>query len=58
MTIRDVIFKSHYRRTGFTKKNSYYSVKHQKKKRFVIDSNQINTKIPDASNAKNFYKSL
>ena len=29
---RDFIFESYYRRIGFTKENSYYSMKHQKKK--------------------------
>ena len=30
------IFENHGRQIGLTKANSYYSVKHQKKKRFVI----------------------
>ena len=35
--LRDFIFENYYRRIGFTKENSYYSIKHQKikKKRFV-----------------------
>ena len=30
--IRDSIFTNYYRRIGFSKKNSYYSMKHLKKK--------------------------
>ena len=30
--IRDSIFKNYYKRIGFPKKNSYYSMKHLKKK--------------------------
>ena len=30
--VRDFIFKNYYKRIGFSKENSYYSMKHQKKK--------------------------
>ena len=30
--IRDFIFENYYKRNGFSKKNSYYTMKHQKKK--------------------------
>ena len=34
--IRDFIRKNYYKRIGFSKENSYYSMKHlKKKKRFV-----------------------
>ena len=36
--IRDFIVKNYYKRIGFSKENSYYSMKH-KKKRFSIVSN-------------------
>ena len=51
---RDFIFESYYRRIGFTKENSYYSMKHQKKKRFIIICNQI-IKKTDPGTAKEYY---
>ena len=30
--LKDLIFESYYRQIGFTKENSYYSIKRQKKK--------------------------
>ena len=50
---RDFIFESYYRRIGFTKENSYYSMKHQKK-RFIIICNQI-IKKTDPGTAKEYY---
>ena len=35
---RDFIYKNYYSRTGFTKENSYYSIKHQKKKIILYHS--------------------
>ena len=29
---RDFIFENYYKRIGFSKENSYYSIKHQKEK--------------------------
>ena len=37
--IRDIIFENYYKRIEFSNKNSYYSMKHQKKKRSTIVSN-------------------
>ena len=34
--IRDFIFENHYKRIGFSKENSYYSVKHFKKKDLLL----------------------
>ena len=42
--IRDFIFENYYIRTGFSKKNSYYSMKPLKKKRFAVACKQINRK--------------
>ena len=41
--LRDFIFENYYRRIGFTKENSYYSMKHQKilKKRFVKNKTSV-----------------
>ena len=46
MTVKDlknVIFESFYQRIGFAKENSYYSMKHQKK-RFTIGCKKITRK--------------
>ena len=42
--IRGFIFENYYKRIGFSKKNSYYSMKCFTKKRFVVAYKQINTK--------------
>ena len=34
--VRDFIFANYHKRIGFSKENSYYSVKRLKKKRFKI----------------------
>ena len=42
--IREFIFENNYKRIGFSKENSYYSMKHFKKKRFIVACEQINRK--------------
>ena len=42
--IKDFIFENYYKRTGFSKESSYYSMKHLKKKRFIVARKQINRK--------------
>ena len=44
------MFENYYRRIRFTKENSYYSVKHEKKKDLL--SLATKKKIPNASNVK------
>ena len=34
--IRNFIFKNYYKRIGFSKENSYYSMKHQKKRSTIV----------------------
>ena len=41
--IRDFTFENYYKRIGFSKENSYYSMKHLKK-RFVVACKQITRK--------------
>ena len=41
--IRDFIFENYYTRIGFTKENSYYSIK-PLKKIFIVTCKQINRK--------------
>ena len=47
--LRDFIYENYYRRIVFTKENSYYLMKHQKKN-LVNDCSQINKKIPTLLN--------
>ena len=42
--LRDFIFEDYYKRIGFVKESGYYSMKHLKKKRFVVACNQVNRK--------------
>ena len=41
--MRDFIFENYYKRIGFLKENSYYSMK-RLKKRFIVACKQINRK--------------
>ena len=34
--LRDSIYKNYYKQVGFNKENSYYSMKHQQRKRSTI----------------------
>ena len=54
--IRDLIFGNYYKRIEFSKENSYYSMKHQKKK-FFFATKSIE-KIPDRRNDKEHYQSF
>ena len=46
--VRDFIFETYYKRIGFSKENSFYSLKHLKKI-IIVACKQINRKkIPDA----------
>ena len=49
--IKEFIFENYYRRTQFTKENSCYSVRHQKKKDLLL----LVIMMPDARNAKETY---
>ena len=50
--IRDFIFENYYKRIGFSKENSHYSMKHQKKD-LQMFATKLTEKIPDPRNAKN-----
>ena len=51
--IRDFIFEKYDKRTGFSKENSYHSMKHLKKKKDLLFlANKVIEKIPDPHNAK------
>ena len=50
--IRHFIFENYYIRIGFSKENSYYSMKRLKKKDLLLLANKLIEKILDPSNAK------
>ena len=54
--IRDFIFENYYKRIGFSKENSYYSMKHLKKKDLLLLGSKLIEKIPDPRNAKDHYQ--
>ena len=56
--IRDFIFESYYKRIGFSKENSYYSMKPLKRKDLLLIANKLIEKVPDPRNAKEHYQSL
>ena len=56
--IRDFIFENYYKRIGFSKENSYYSMKHQKKNDLQLFATELTEKIPDSCNAKEHYQSF
>ena len=45
--LRDVIYENYYRQTGFTKENSNYSMKHQKKKDLLSFATKLIKKFED-----------
>ena len=55
--LKDFIDEKHYRRIEFLKENSYYSMKHQKKKDVFLLATKLIEKIPDATiNLKQYYQ--
>ena len=54
--IKDFIFENYYKRIGFSKENSYYSIKHLLKKDLLLLANKLIEKIPDPRNAKEHYQ--
>ena len=47
--IKDFIFKNYYKRIGFSKENSYYSMKDLKEKSLLLLANK-SEKTPDSNN--------
>ena len=50
--IRDFIIENYYKRTGFSKEGSYYSMKQLKRKDFVLLANKLIEQVPDPPNLK------
>ena len=56
--IRDITFENYYKRIGFFKENSYYSMKRLKKKKdLLLPANKLK-KQSDPDNAKGHYQSF
>ena len=56
--IRDFIFENYYKRIGFSKETSYYSMKRLKRKDLFLLGNKLTEKEPDPRNAKEHYESF
>ena len=54
--IRDFIFENYFKRIGFSKGNSYYSMKRLKRKDLLLLANKLIEKVPDPRNAKEHYE--
>ena len=44
--VRDCLFENYYRRIGFSKESSYYSIKRLKKKDLLLLANKLIEKVP------------
>ena len=61
MSVNDIIvfiFENYYKRIGFSKEDSYYSMKRLKKKDLMLLANKLIEKVPDPRNAKEHYQSF
>ena len=56
--IRDFIFENYYKRIGFSKEDSYYSMKRLKRKDLLLFANKLTEKVPHPRNAKEHYKTF
>ena len=54
--LKDFMYEIFHRRIGFLKENSYYSMKHQKKKDLLLLATKLIEKIPDGTSAKKYYQ--
>ena len=54
--IKDFIFENCYTIIGFSKENSYYSMKDLKKIYSLLLANKLIEKIPDPRNVKDHYQ--
>ena len=56
--IRAFIFENYYKRMGFSKQSSYYSMKRLKKRDLLLCAKKLIEKVPDPRNAKEHYESF
>ena len=54
--MKDCIFGNYEQQIGFANKNSYYSIKHQKKTNIQLLETKLAENIPDTLNAKEHYQ--
>ena len=57
MSVND-IFENYYKRVGFSKEDSYYSMKCLKIKELLLLANKLIEKLSDPRNAKERYESF
>ena len=57
MSVND-IFENYYKRVGFSKEDSYYSMKCLKRKELLLFANKLIEKLSDLRNAKERYESF
>ena len=56
--IRDFIYENDYKRIGFYKEESCFSLKRLKKGRLLSRANKLIKNVPDRCNAKDHYESF
>ena len=56
--IIDFIYENYYKRTGFSKEESYCSLKHLQKERLWSLANKLIKYVSDPRNAKEHYESF
>ena len=54
--MRDFIFENCYKKIGFSKESSYYSIKCLKRKDLLLLANKLMERIPDLRNAEERYQ--
>ena len=61
MSVNDMtefVFENYYKRIGFSKEDSYYSVKRLKRKDLLLLANKLIEKVSDLCKAKEHYESF
>ena len=56
--IKDFICENYYKQIGFSKENSYYSMKRFERKYLLLLANKLIEEVPDPLNAKEHYQSF
>ena len=54
--MKDFIFENYYKKIGFSKESSYYSIKCLKRKDLLLLANKLMERIPDLRNAEERYQ--
>ena len=56
--LRDFIFENYYKQIGFSEEDSYYLMKHLKRKDLLVLANKLIRKMPDPCNTKEHCESF